>query len=135
MGYSVLNKIDLGRENKVLLKRIEQYEYDKPHKNEKYRESVPVCYWVIFNFSAAKRHWTIQPVRSKKPIYLKNILTSKFKSKIMLLWGRVYALISTENQRLWIHSRLRKIRFDSKRPPEKSDCIRKEINLKELQDI
>ena len=47
-------------------------------------------------------------------------LTSKLKSKGMLLWRRDFAFVSTGNERLWIHSELRKIRFDKGRPPEKS---------------
>ena len=38
----------------------------------------------------------------------------------MLLWRRDFAFVSTENERLWIHSELRKISFDQGRPPEKS---------------
>ena len=38
----------------------------------------------------------------------------------MLLWRRDFAFVSTENERLWIYSELRKIRFDQGRPPEKS---------------
>ena len=52
--------------------------------------------------------------------YFKNILTSKLKSKGMLLWRRDFAFVSTENERLWIHSELRKIRFKKGRAPEKS---------------
>ena len=47
-------------------------------------------------------------------------LTSKLKSKGMLLWRRDSAFVSTENERLWIYSELRKIIFDQGRPPEKS---------------
>ena len=38
----------------------------------------------------------------------------------MLLWKRDFAFVSTENERLWIYSELRKIIFDQGRPPEKS---------------
>ena len=38
----------------------------------------------------------------------------------MLLWRRDFAFVSTENERLWIYSELRKIRFDQGRSPEKS---------------
>ena len=51
--------------------------------------------------------------------YFENILTSKLKSKGMLLWRRDFASVSTGNERLWIHSELRKIQYDQGRPPEK----------------
>ena len=46
-----------------------------------------------------------------------------------------YAYISTKNERLCIHSRLKKIRFDQGRPHEKSNYKHKENNLEELQDM
>ena len=55
-----------------------------------------------------------------QPIYFENALTSKLKSKAMLLWRRDFAFVSKGNERLWIHSELRKIRFGQGRPPEKS---------------
>ena len=45
-------------------------------------------------------------------IYFENALTSKFRSKDMLLWRRGFAFVFTGSERLWIHSRSRKIRFD-----------------------
>ena len=44
--------------------------------------------------------------------YFENTLTSKLKSKGMLLWRRDFVFVSTENERLWIHSEIRKIQFD-----------------------
>ena len=38
----------------------------------------------------------------------------------MLFWRRYFAFVSTETERLWIHSELRKIQYDQGRPPEKS---------------
>ena len=38
----------------------------------------------------------------------------------MLLWKRGFVFVSTGNETLWIHYRLRKIRFDKERPPYKS---------------
>ena len=52
--------------------------------------------------------------------YFENTLASKLKSKGMLLWRRDSTFVSTENERLWIYSELRKIIFDQGRPPEKS---------------
>lgn len=43
-------------------------------------------------------------------------------------------LLSIQNEKLWIHSRLRTIRFDLKRPHENPDYKHKEINLEEPQD-
>ena len=37
----------------------------------------------------------------------------------MLLWRIGFVFVSTGNERLWIHSELRKIKFDQGRPPEK----------------
>ena len=42
--------------------------------------------------------------------YFENTLASKLKSKGMLLWRRDFAFVFTENERLWIHSELRKIK-------------------------
>ena len=51
------------------------------------------------------------------------VLTSKFKSKDMLLWRRDFVFASTGNERLWIHSGLRKIRFGQGRPSEKKSLV------------
>ena len=45
---------------------------------------------------------------------------AQLKSKGMLFWRRDFASVFTENERLWIHSELRKISFVQERPPEKS---------------
>ena len=52
-------------------------------------------------------------------IYFENALTLKFKSKDMLLWRRGFAFVFTGNERLIIHSRLRKIKFDKEKTPWK----------------
>ena len=52
--------------------------------------------------------------------YFENTLASKLKSKGLLLWSRDFAFVSSENERLWIHSELRKFGIDKGRPPEKS---------------
>ena len=49
-------------------------------------------------------------------IYFKNSLTPKFKSKDKLLGKRISNFVSTENEKLWIPSRL--MWFDQARPPE-----------------
>ena len=51
---------------------------------------------------------------------LEHILNSKLKSECMLLYRKHFAFVSTGNERLWIHSELRKISFDQGSPPEKS---------------
>ena len=58
--------------------------------------------------AAAKRHLIINAVGLIQRIYFENAVTSKLKSKVMLLWRRGFAFVSTENERLWIHSKLRK---------------------------
>ncbi|KAL6084029.1 hypothetical protein STEG23_029944, partial [Scotinomys teguina] len=57
------------------------------------------------------------------------ILISKFGSKDMLLWKRGFAFVFTENENLWIGSRL--IWFEHPRPPERSpDDRTSKINFK-----
>ena len=70
--------------------------------------------------TVAKRYLLINAAELIHDRYFENTLTSKLKSKDMLLWRRGFAFISTENERLWISSELRKIRFNQGRPPEKS---------------
>ena len=50
-------------------------------------------------------------------------MTSKSKLKVMLLWSRGIAFVSTGNKRLWIHSGLRKIRLDRGGVSEKKSPI------------
>ena len=70
--------------------------------------------------TAAKRYLLINAAELIQDRYFENILASKLKSKGMLLWRRDFSFVSTENERLWIYSELRKIIFDQGRPPEKS---------------
>ena len=70
--------------------------------------------------TAAKRYLLINAAESIQERYFENTLASKLKSKDMILWRRDFTFVSTENERLWIHSELRKIRFEKGRPPEKS---------------
>ena len=69
---------------------------------------------------AAKRLLFINGAELIQYRYFENTLASKLKSKGMLLWRRDSAFVSTENERLWIYSELRKIQYDQGRPPEKS---------------
>ena len=70
--------------------------------------------------TAAKRHLLINAAELIQDRYFEDTLTSKLKSKGMLLWRRDFVFVSTENERLWIYSELRKIQYDQGRPPEKS---------------
>ena len=67
-----------------------------------------------------KRHLIISAAGIIKYICFENALTSKLKSTDMLLWRRGFVFVSTENERLWIHSWLRKIKFDQRRLPERN---------------
>ena len=69
--------------------------------------------------TAAIRYLIINAVELIPDRYFENTLTSKLKSKGILLWRRDFAFVSTENKRLWIYLELRKIIFDQGRPPEK----------------
>ena len=50
-------------------------------------------------------------------IYFKGILTSEFESKNMLFWKRGGSFVSTEDENLWITSRL--MWFDGPKPFER----------------
>ena len=78
------------------------------------------CLNVEEGATAAKRYLLIHAAKLMQDRYFKNTLTSKLKSKGMLPWRRDFAFISTENERLWIYSELRKIIFDQGRSPEQS---------------
>lgn len=46
---------------------------------------------------AAKTHWIMKAAKLNQFIYFKSVLTSRCKSKDMLLWERGYVFISTGN--------------------------------------
>ena len=54
----------------------------------------------------------MEAARLKQPIYLKNVLTLKWKTKDVLFWGRDYTFVSTENKKLWIRAGLKKFKFN-----------------------
>ena len=58
--------------------------------------------------TAAKRLLFINAAELIQDRHFENTLASKLKSKGMLLWRRDCAFVSTGNERLWIHSELRK---------------------------
>ena len=78
------------------------------------------CFNAEKGATAAKRLLFINAAELTQDRYFENTLASKLKSKCMLFWRRDFAFVSTENERLWIYSELRKITFDQGRPPEKS---------------
>ena len=65
-----------------------------------------------------ERHFVVWTAMLKKHIYFKSILTSKFRSKEMLLWKRGFAFVSTEHENLWIPSKL--MWFNETRPHERA---------------
>ena len=69
--------------------------------------------------TAAKRLLFINAAELTQDRYFENTLASKLKSKGMLLWRRDFAFVSTENEKLWIHSEFKNIQFDQGGPPEK----------------
>ena len=69
---------------------------------------------------AAKKHFIINAAGLIQHIYFENAHISNFKSKGMLLWRRGFVFVSTGNERLRIHSELRKIRFEQERTPAKT---------------
>ena len=100
----------------------------KPCKDGKYKR-IWTLYVIMLSLNclnaedratAAKRYLLINTTKLIQDKYFENTLTSKLKSKGMLFWRRDFAFVSTENERFWIYSELRKIRFDQGRPPVKS---------------
>lgn len=65
---------------------------------------------------ASERHWIMEAALLNQLIYFKDVLTSKWESKDMLLWEGGYTFLPTGNKRLCICSGL-KIRFDQERLP------------------
>jgi hypothetical protein len=50
-----------------------------------------------------------------QPVYIKDTLTSVWKMGNVLHWGRGYAYVSTGKEKLWVPSKLIKIRHDKGR--------------------
>jgi hypothetical protein len=46
-------------------------------------------------------------------IYYKDVLTLEWKPAIVLRWGRSYVYLSTENEKIWLPT---KLRFDQGKP-------------------
>jgi hypothetical protein len=51
-------------------------------------------------------------------MYYKDLLRSEGKPKKVLHWGHGFAYISTGNEKLWMPSKLTKIRIEQERSPE-----------------
>lgn len=68
---------------------------------------------------STQRHFIVWGAKLNQHIYYKGIMTSKFGSKDMLLWKRGSSLVSTEDEDLWIASRL--MWFHGIRPLK--DCL------------
>ena len=77
-------------------------------------------YVIVFslNFLTAERHLILGTAKINQHIRFKVFLTSKLGSNDMLLWKRGSSLVSTEDENLWIHSRL--IWFVRAQSPERS---------------
>ena len=83
--------------------------------------------WIIvivfsFNFLTvneltAERQWIAKAAKLNQHRYFEGILILKFVSKDLLLW-KSSAFVSTEDENLWIASRL--LWFHQPRPPENS---------------
>ena len=74
-----------------------------------------------------KKHKQLQEVtglRKKtaelnQPVYFKDVLTSVWKPGHVLHWGRGFALVCTGEEKLWIPSKLIKIRVEKEKPLDK----------------
>ena len=96
--------------------QIKVVKKNKPRK-DKNTQRVWVLHIIVFslNFSTVGRHLIQGDAKINQH---KGILTSKFESKDMLFWKRGSAFDSTEDEDLWIPSRL--MLFDGTRSPEMS---------------
>ena len=65
----------------------------------------------------AEKHFIIWAAKLNQHVYYKDILTSKFGSKDMMLWKRGSSFVFTEDETLWIASR--PIWYDTPRLPER----------------
>ena len=88
-----------------------------------YTQKVWIMYIIVFSLNfltvnelSTERHFIVWAAKLNQHVYYKGIMTSKFGSKDMLLWKRGSSLVSTEDENLWIASRL--VWFDGTRPPE-----------------
>ena len=99
-----------------------------------YTHRVWIMYIIVFslNFLTAERHLILGAAKLNQHIYFKGILTLKFESKDMLLWKRDSAFVSTEDENLWIPSKL--MLFDGTRPPRKVSMYPKNTSPNKQQE-
>ncbi|ERE73373.1 putative Pol polyprotein [Cricetulus griseus] len=72
--------------------------------------------------TAAERHWTMEKTAElNQPVYFKDVLTSVWKPRYVLHWGRGFAFVSTGEENLWIPLKLIKIRVEEDHPRNKDD--------------
>ena len=70
--------------------------------------------------TAAKGCWIIEKSSElNQLVYFKDVLTSQWKPGDVLHWGRHFALVSTEEEKLYIPSKLIKILFEKEKSLEK----------------
>lgn len=72
--------------------------------------------------TAAERHWTTEKTSElNQPVYFKDVITSVWKQGYVLRWGRGYAFVSTGEEKVWVPSKLIKIRSEQKTSQEEED--------------
>lgn len=77
--------------------------------------------------ATAKRHWFIKGTAElNQPMHVRDVLVSELKLGNVLCWKRGYALVSTENKKLWLSPKLTKIIFDWGRPENLTTDKKKE---------
>ena len=88
------------------------------------RHRIWILIIIVFSFNiltvnelTTERQWVAKAAKLNQHIYFKGILILKFVSKDLLLWES-YVFVSTEDENLWIASRL--LWFHQPRPPENS---------------
>ena len=88
------------------------------------KQSLDYAYYCVFfklfdcKELSTERQFFVWADKLNQHICSKVILTSKFRSKDMLLWKRSSAFVTTEDENLWISSR--PMWFDGPRAPERS---------------
>jgi hypothetical protein len=70
----------------------------------------------------------LETAELKHPVYTKDVFTSKWREGNVLCSGRVFVYVSTGEEKLWILSKLIKIRYDKGRPSEDLGYRQKERN-------
>ena len=99
------------------------------------RHRIWIIVIIVFSFNfltvnelTAERQCIAKAAKLNQHIYFKGILILKFVSKDLLLW-KSSSFVSTEDENLWIASRL--LWFHQTRPPENSGLWIKMIQFQE----